>query len=164
MPIVSFLLSASDFTPFTYQAEAIPMAASSSWFGPLMISPCYIRMQPSIARPRPALKERLALMDVARRCAVASGHFWPPATASPFRPQGRDGGMVCLVEQWDDCYATPKVIHSTLKRGFIELTIDENVSLLKPGSFYFFNSSLPLSYRNIGTDTAKILWVNVTQE
>lgn len=48
--------------------------------------------------------------------------------------------------------------------GFIELTVDGNVSLLKPGSSFFFNSSLPHSYRNIGTDTAKILWVNVTQE
>jgi transcriptional regulator with XRE-family HTH domain len=48
--------------------------------------------------------------------------------------------------------------------GFIELSVDGCINLLKPGSSFFFNSSLPHSYRNIGTETAKILWVNVTQK
>jgi len=48
--------------------------------------------------------------------------------------------------------------------GFIELTVDGSISLLKPGSSFFFNSSLPHSYRNIGTESARILWVNATQK
>ena len=48
--------------------------------------------------------------------------------------------------------------------GFIELSVDGSISLLKPGSSFFFNSSLPHSYRNIGTETARILWVNVAQK
>jgi len=48
--------------------------------------------------------------------------------------------------------------------GFIELSVDGSITLLKPGSSFFFNSSLPHSYRNIGTETARILWVNVTHK
>lgn len=44
--------------------------------------------------------------------------------------------------------------------GFIELTIDGQVSLLGPGTSFFFSSVLPHSYRNIGRDTARIIWVN----
>lgn len=44
--------------------------------------------------------------------------------------------------------------------GFIELTVDGNPYLLGPGSSFFYQSSLPHSYRNIGTTVARIVWVN----
>lgn len=44
--------------------------------------------------------------------------------------------------------------------GFIELTVDGRAQLLRPGSSFFFNSSLPHSYRNIGAAEARVLWVN----
>lgn len=44
--------------------------------------------------------------------------------------------------------------------GFVELTVDGRVVLLGPGSSFFFASRLPHSYRNIGTTTARIVWVN----
>lgn len=44
--------------------------------------------------------------------------------------------------------------------GFVELTVDGKVMLLGAGSSFFFSSTLPHSYRNIGTTTARIVWVN----
>lgn len=44
--------------------------------------------------------------------------------------------------------------------GFIELTIDGQASLLGPGASFFFSSVLPHSYRNIGREVARIVWVN----
>jgi transcriptional regulator with XRE-family HTH domain len=44
--------------------------------------------------------------------------------------------------------------------GFIELTVDGKVSLLGAGASFYFSSTLPHSYRNIGTETARIVWVN----
>jgi len=44
--------------------------------------------------------------------------------------------------------------------GYIELTVDGKVSLLGAGASFYFSSTLPHSYRNIGTDTARIVWVN----
>ena len=44
--------------------------------------------------------------------------------------------------------------------GFVELTVDGKTTLLGPGSSFFFGSSLPHSYRNIGTVVAQIVWVN----
>jgi transcriptional regulator with XRE-family HTH domain len=44
--------------------------------------------------------------------------------------------------------------------GFIELTVDGKQLLLGAGSSFFFSSSLPHSYRNIGTAVARIVWVN----
>jgi len=44
--------------------------------------------------------------------------------------------------------------------GFVELTVDGKVILLGPGSSFFFASTLPHSYRNIGAGTARIVWVN----
>ncbi len=44
--------------------------------------------------------------------------------------------------------------------GFIELTVDCKVFLLGAGASFYFSSSLPHSYRNIGTEVARIVWVN----
>lgn len=43
--------------------------------------------------------------------------------------------------------------------GYIELTIDGQRSLLAAGGSFFFDSELPHSYRNIGSDMAKVVWV-----
>jgi uncharacterized cupin superfamily protein len=44
--------------------------------------------------------------------------------------------------------------------GVIELVVDGEVATLGPGSSFFFQSLLPHSYRNVGTETARILWIN----
>jgi transcriptional regulator with XRE-family HTH domain len=44
--------------------------------------------------------------------------------------------------------------------GYIEITIDKETYLVGPGGSFFFASTLPHSYRNIGTTTARIVWVN----
>ena len=44
--------------------------------------------------------------------------------------------------------------------GYIEITIDGKTHLVGPGGSFFFASTLPHSYRNIGTVTARIVWAN----
>ncbi|MCW2241555.1 cupin domain-containing protein [Azospirillum canadense] len=44
--------------------------------------------------------------------------------------------------------------------GQIELILGEIVYQLGPGDSFFFPSEVPHSYRNIGTETARILWIN----
>ncbi len=44
--------------------------------------------------------------------------------------------------------------------GYVEITVDGKKHLLGPGSSFFFHSVLPHSYRNIGSVTARIVWVN----
>jgi transcriptional regulator with XRE-family HTH domain len=44
--------------------------------------------------------------------------------------------------------------------GYIEITIDNETHLVGPGGSFFFRSELPHRYRNIGTKTARIVWVN----
>lgn len=44
--------------------------------------------------------------------------------------------------------------------GYLELTVDGRVHLLGPGGSFFFNSSLPHSYRNVGTAEARVVWMN----
>lgn len=44
--------------------------------------------------------------------------------------------------------------------GILELTVDGRVLLVRAGSSFFFQSLLPHSYRNIGPETARIVWVN----
>ena len=44
--------------------------------------------------------------------------------------------------------------------GFVELTIDGKGVLVGPGCSFFFSSTLPHSYKNIGTEIARIVWVN----
>ena len=47
--------------------------------------------------------------------------------------------------------------------GQLELTIDSTPYVLSAGDSFFFKNHLPNSYRNIGTTTARVLWVNTPQ-
>lgn len=44
--------------------------------------------------------------------------------------------------------------------GTVELTVDGRSVVIAAGGSFFFQSSLPHSYRNVGTGTARIVWVN----
>jgi transcriptional regulator with XRE-family HTH domain len=44
--------------------------------------------------------------------------------------------------------------------GYIEVTIDGRSYPVGPGGSFFFPSTLPHSYRNVGTVTARIVWAN----
>ncbi len=44
--------------------------------------------------------------------------------------------------------------------GTLELTVDSKVYNLSEGDSFFFKSNLPHSYKNNGTEQARILWVN----
>ena len=50
-----------------------------------------------------------------------------------------------------------------LIEGEIELTIDGSVYTMKAGDTFFFKAYLKNSYRNIGSETARIVWVNTPQ-
>jgi transcriptional regulator with XRE-family HTH domain len=45
-------------------------------------------------------------------------------------------------------------------RGLIEMTVDGQVSLLHPGDGYYFATTLPHSFRNVGPDEAEIISAN----
>jgi quercetin dioxygenase-like cupin family protein len=47
--------------------------------------------------------------------------------------------------------------------GTIELTIDDTTYLMTPGDSFFFKAYLTNSYRNVGPDEARIIWVNTPQ-
>lgn len=44
--------------------------------------------------------------------------------------------------------------------GEVELVVDQHAVRLAEGDGFFFNSSCPHSYRNVGDTEARILWVN----
>lgn len=44
--------------------------------------------------------------------------------------------------------------------GYLELTVDGRIYLLGAGGSFFFNSSLPHSYRNVGSSEARVVWMN----
>ncbi|MEK0083532.1 cupin domain-containing protein [Benzoatithermus flavus] len=44
--------------------------------------------------------------------------------------------------------------------GEIELTVNGHVFCLTAGDSFFFRSDLPHSYRNVGSNVARIVWVN----
>lgn len=44
--------------------------------------------------------------------------------------------------------------------GVVELTVDGRSVVIAAGGSFFFQSSLPHSYRNVGAETARIVWVN----
>lgn len=44
--------------------------------------------------------------------------------------------------------------------GYLELTVDGRIYLLGAGGSFFFNSSLPHSYRNVGSGEARVVWMN----
>ena len=43
--------------------------------------------------------------------------------------------------------------------GIMELEVDETIYELHPGDSFFFVSTRPHGYKNIGTDPLKVLWV-----
>lgn len=45
----------------------------------------------------------------------------------------------------------------TVVRGEIELTVDEQTRVLKSGEGYYFESTLPHRFRNLGKETAEII-------
>ena len=47
--------------------------------------------------------------------------------------------------------------------GTIELTIDDTTYLMTAGDSFFFKAYLTNSYRNVGPDEARIVWVNTPQ-
>jgi transcriptional regulator with XRE-family HTH domain len=47
--------------------------------------------------------------------------------------------------------------------GEIDLTIDGTVFHMKAGDSFFFKAYLTNSYRNVGKETARIIWVNTPQ-
>lgn len=50
-----------------------------------------------------------------------------------------------------------------LVEGELELTIDGTVYQMKAGDSFFFKAYLTNSYRNTGTERARIIWVNTPQ-
>ena len=50
-----------------------------------------------------------------------------------------------------------------LIEGELELTIDGSIYYMKPGDTFFFKAYLANSYRNTGSERAKIVWVNTPQ-
>lgn len=50
-----------------------------------------------------------------------------------------------------------------LVSGTIELTIDDTTYLMTAGNSFFFKAYLTNSYRNVGPDEARIVWVNTPQ-
>ena len=44
--------------------------------------------------------------------------------------------------------------------GYVEIEVDGKVFVLNEGTSFFFQSHLPHRYRNIGSEPAKIVWVN----
>jgi transcriptional regulator with XRE-family HTH domain len=50
-----------------------------------------------------------------------------------------------------------------LVSGTIELTIDDTTYLMTSGDSFFFKAYLTNSYRNVGEDEARIVWVNTPQ-
>jgi quercetin dioxygenase-like cupin family protein len=50
-----------------------------------------------------------------------------------------------------------------LLSGTIELTIDDTTYLMTTGDSFFFKAYLTNSYRNVGADEARIVWVNTPQ-
>lgn len=47
--------------------------------------------------------------------------------------------------------------------GALELTVDGQTVMVQKGDSFFFQSHLPHGYRNPGTTTTRILWVNTPQ-
>lgn len=88
-----------------------------------------------------ALLERLIPYEKGRRLN-ANLHVVPPGggSAGTLTHEGEEIGYVV--------------------EGYIEITVDGKTHLIGPGGSFFFLSDLPHSYRNIGTTTARIVWVN----
>ncbi len=60
----------------------------------------------------------------------------------------------------DDLYTHQGEEAGLVLEGEIELTLDKQVFLLKPGDSFSFPASIPHTYRNPGKVTAQIVWAN----
>lgn len=78
----------------------------------------------------------------AGRALNANLHVVPPGTGSDgaLKHAGEEVGFVI--------------------EGAIELTVDGRTVVVPAGGSFFFRSALPHSYKNTGTATARIVWVN----
>lgn len=103
--------------------------------------------RPTIRLSKPEIRgtialERLAPQVEEGRLLDGNIHVVPPGATNggPINHSGEELGYVLA--------------------GHIELTVAEQRLILGAGDSFFFSSELPHSYKNIGTEEARILWVN----
>ena len=83
------------------------------------------------------------------------GHNYPNRTLSLLNetyPPGSDTGAEMLTHDGQE--------GGVIVSGEIELTVDGEAQVLKPGDGYFFDSSLPHRFRNIGKEDCVIVSAN----
>ena len=83
---------------------------------------------------------------------------WPPATCSK-----RNVHVVAPGGEKIDLITHQGEAVGYLVSGTIELTIDDTTYLMTAGDSFFFKAYLTNSYRNVGPDEARIIWVNTPQ-
>ena len=98
------------------------------------------------------------------RCAAEPGSCmsgwcrWPPAICSK-----RNVHVVAPGGEKIDLITHQGEAVGYLVSGTIELTIDDTTYLMTAGDSFFFKAYLTNSYRNVGPDEARIVWVNTPQ-
>jgi transcriptional regulator with XRE-family HTH domain len=65
-------------------------------------------------------------------------------------PGGHSGGT--LLHDGEEC--------GYVLQGQLELVVDSETYVLSPGDSFFFNSDRPHSYRNPGSVTTRVVWIN----
>jgi len=65
-------------------------------------------------------------------------------------PGGHSGGT--LRHEGEEC--------GYVLEGALELTVNDETHLLKPGDSFFFNSDRPHAYRNPGRVKTRVIWIN----
>jgi transcriptional regulator with XRE-family HTH domain len=65
-------------------------------------------------------------------------------------PGGHSGGT--LRHEGEEC--------GYVLEGSLELAVDDKTYILNPGDSFFFNSDRPHAYRNPGTVTTRVIWIN----
>lgn len=99
-----------------------------------------LRLSAPGSSPRPSLERMVPHAE--GRTLNGNIHVVPPGSGSEgaLRHEGEEIGYVL--------------------DGMIELVVDGRVAVLGRGDSFFFPSLLPHSYRNLGTEVARIIWVN----
>jgi len=82
---------------------------------------------------------------------------------SPHEPGHRLQGHIHVVKPGGNSLG--EISHEGEELGYVltgelELTVDDQVYHIAEGDSFFFDSELPHSFRNTGSVTARILWVN----
>jgi len=87
-------------------------------------------------------EDHLLSANLDGKLAMGMSHYAPGGTAGDdlYTHQGEEAGLVL--------------------KGEIELTLDKDVFLLKPGDSFSFPASVPHTYRNPGKTKATIVWAN----